>query len=257
MSLLLHCGGEAVTRETLAAVPVPQATATHNPIPYPKIIDHVYERIDTLLGVEVKTESYGLAHKGQQMFAILTLNSEQLAFDACIGLRQSLNKSLALGYVGGARVFVCDNLAFNGATARYVRRNTKNCWRDFTVMLDEALMATWADFDAMCGDFQVLEAIDCDTQRGYELLGRFVGEGNVPWSQARKAMLAWQTPPHQEFAARNLYTLYQAVTEALKSGSVSDTFHRHANTHSFFRQVVEELPAETVDRALAQIEAMN
>jgi hypothetical protein len=58
------------------------------------------------------------------MFGIWDLNggSDELCWS--IGIRNSMDKSMALGITAGTRVFVCDNLAFSGEFVEF-RKHTK------------------------------------------------------------------------------------------------------------------------------------
>jgi hypothetical protein len=221
-----------VTRQEVEAVPVPEATQTWCPVSYKSAIELLHETISTKLGLAIKREQYGLNKNGDQLFALTTLETGNEGHGLSIGLRQSYNKSLALGVAVGAQVFVCDNLCFRGDAFMVVRKNTVNVWVDFQRLLVHQVKASLIHYEHMQEDIKVFKAAPCDLPRGYELLGRAYGEGLLTTTQATVAFEDWRTPRHVEFADRNLWGLYNATTEALKKGS-GDVISRHTEIHEF------------------------
>jgi len=232
--LMLHCGSEQVTRSMVDAVPVPDATKTWHPVAYGQAIDFLQSEVKRQLGLEVESEGYGLNAKGDQMFALLTLKTDSQESGLSIGLRQSYNKSLALGVAVGGQVFVCDNLCFDGDAFKVVRKNTLNVWTDFRRLVTEQVAAALGHHAKMEKDVALLKAIPCHERRGYALLGVAQGEGVLTPTQATVAYGDWQKPRHEEFSERNLWSLYNCVTEGLKKGAPARTLDRHAVAHSFF-----------------------
>jgi hypothetical protein len=70
-----------------------------------------------------------LANDGKKMFGVWDLSggSDELCWS--IGIRNSMDKSMALGITAGTRVFVCENLAFSGDFVAF-RKHTNGL--DFT-----------------------------------------------------------------------------------------------------------------------------
>src|SRR2546430_2638626 len=65
--------------------------------------------------ITVVKDEYGVSQDGMKMFGVMTLSLTHGnggdAISLAIGLRNSHDKSFALGMVAGFRVFCCDNLA--------------------------------------------------------------------------------------------------------------------------------------------------
>lgn len=105
--------GAKLTREELARVATPAATATHKPIPHIAVVEKLIEALG-FRQIGVVLEEYAVSSDGMRMFGVMDLSS---AFDGCrfaIGLRNSHDKSFRLSCTVGLRVFVCENLAFHG-----------------------------------------------------------------------------------------------------------------------------------------------
>ena len=108
--------GTKLTREELARVATPAATATHKPIPHIAVVDKLIEALG-FRQIGVVREEYAVSSDGMRMFGVMDLSS---GFDGCrfaIGLRNSHDKSFRLSCTVGLRVFVCENLAFHGEYA--------------------------------------------------------------------------------------------------------------------------------------------
>jgi hypothetical protein len=105
--------GTRLTRQELAGVVTPAATATHKPIPHIAVVDKLIEAL-SFRQIGVVREEYAVSPDGMRMFGVMDLTS---GFEGCrfaIGLRNSHDKSFRLSCTVGLRVFVCENLAFHG-----------------------------------------------------------------------------------------------------------------------------------------------
>jgi len=240
MSLLLHCGSKAVSRVDVMAVPLPVATNRWKPVSYNDALSFVEQSIEEHLKIKQIRSSFGLNKKGNQMFAELTYdNGSDLG--VAFGLRQSYNKSLSLGLAVGAKVFVCDNLCFSGDSFTVLRRNTKNVWQDFQSLVIAQVQVAMESHGAMTAAIATMREQDCSLDEGYKLLGLAQGYDVLTPHQASVAFGDWTTPRHEEFGARTLWSLYNAVTEGLKYGGPATVLDRHCIAHKFFVSQLTQL----------------
>lgn len=237
--LMLHAGGRKATIEDLCAVPVPAHTDSWRPVAYGDAVRATFEAIeDAGLGPVCRAQ-YGLRKDGGQMFAVLTIDGGDTAdHGLSIGLRQSYDQSLALGVAAGAKVFVCDNLAFSGEDFKIVRKNTTNVWADFRSLLASQIARAPAAFAAMGETFRALKGAPVTEDRGYEVLGLAAGREILTPSQLNVAIGDWRKPRHEAFADRNGWALYNAVTEGLKKGPAAESIDRHAAAHGFLTATI-------------------
>src|SRR5688572_33213704 len=108
-STLISYGGR-ITRQALAEVPTPPATATHIPIPHHRVVEALVETL-SFRHIGVVQEEYALSKDGMEVFGVLDLEAQ---FDGCrfaIGLRNANNRRFRLSATVGLRVFVWENLA--------------------------------------------------------------------------------------------------------------------------------------------------
>ena len=111
-ALVLHCGAREVTREELARVATPAATETWFPVSHDTCVATVQESL-TAAGFEIRQMRFGLARNDARMFATVDLASPlATGVSLAVGIRNSLDKSLPLGFCAGSRTFVYDNLSF-------------------------------------------------------------------------------------------------------------------------------------------------
>lgn len=239
MSLMLHCGSEIVRYTDLKQVSLPPYTRSYRPISYTDMIDHVRERIEDRMPGAMRDEAFALGRKGRQMFAVFTLDMDRDDRGLSIGLRQSLDKSLAAGAVTGQSITVCDNLCFDGDSVRMIRKNTTNVWRDFVDLFEKALERSTGVYYRMSDEFDRLATLECQTERGAELIGLAMYHEVLKPQQANEAMRQWAQPDHVAFENRNLWSLYNAFTEALKKGTPNDLFERYTAAHGFFKGLNE------------------
>ena len=71
-------------------------------------------------------DQYAVSPDGMRMFGVLALDIEENGVRVSIGLRNSHDKSFALGITIGYHVFVCDNVAFHGDFQTVTRKHSKN-----------------------------------------------------------------------------------------------------------------------------------
>lgn len=105
---------EIVDRAGLAKFPPPVGTSTWRPVAHAELVGTLVDQIGRL-GFPIVREQYAVGKNGLALFGAIDLggtasNSRGMA----LGFRHSNDKALAVQIVGGARVFVCDNLALSG-----------------------------------------------------------------------------------------------------------------------------------------------
>jgi hypothetical protein len=121
MTLVTHSGAKRVSLAEVLAVAVPAATRTWSPVGHGEVINTVSEQLPEF-GLSVVNWEHALRRDGGQYFGVISVEGTDGMYEIPgvqlqIGVRNSINKSLAAGLVAGNKVFVCDNLAFSGEVA--------------------------------------------------------------------------------------------------------------------------------------------
>jgi hypothetical protein len=126
-TLIAHVDSAKVDESAIRAVVVPAATATWHPIGHGQLLDLLSEQL-TGVGLQIGAKQFSLSNDKNRMFGVFDVVNQDNgdgSVSFAVGLRNSIDKTLPAGICFGARVFVCDNLAFSGEVA-IARRHTKN-----------------------------------------------------------------------------------------------------------------------------------
>lgn len=246
-TLIAHCGGKVVTREDVRAVETPKPHARYMPVDYDQLLTMVEDMAENVLGLPLKSAEYALNKTGKQMFAAYTYQHEHDESGLAIGVRSSHDKKLPVGVAAGARVFVCDNLAFSGNNMRVVRRHTRNVWSDIREQVAEGLSNAARVHEIMVHDWEKMKKVTLSEDDGFSLLGRAIGHDVLKPLQATRAFKGWGGefvkaeealfPQH----GPTLYGLYQAMTEGAKQGAAGERFEVLAGIDGFVRQAHDQL----------------
>jgi hypothetical protein len=238
---MLHCGAERVDFAGICAVAPPRRTRSYCPVPNGDLVGKLKHEIQRH-GLTIIKEEYGLSKDGQQLFGVLTIDTGNPAHPMVIGFRNSYNKTLSITIVIGTQVFVCDNLCISGNGQKALRKHTVNVWRDVVALLERAMREALGHYDEMNRQLEALRALPCHLDLGYDLIGRALGHKVLLPQQATVALNDWREPRHQEFADRNMYSLYNCFTEGLKRGRMAALSDRHIVAHDFFEHLVPAAP---------------
>lgn len=227
MALMLHAGAERIERALLASVPMPEATQSYQPISHAHFVDVVEDQL-AAIGFRFRDEAYGVTKNGAKFFGVA-----ELAYDGSdgngrnsltVGLRSSLDKSIAPMLAFGSRVFVCDNMAFSGEIV-ISRKQTTYISRDFPLRVREVvaqLSNARARQDARFDQYQRITLSDGDAEHGMiELLRR----GAINTSRMEKLVNEWDNPSF-DHGSKSVWRLFNAATETLKESPIADITRR-------------------------------
>jgi hypothetical protein len=138
-----------------------------------------------------------------------------------LGLRNSHDKMFPAGIVAGASVFVCDNLSFSGEV-KFARKHTRFINRDLPQLTERAiglLLTKWHDQDKRIEAYKEKTIHDADA---HDLVIRACDVGVMSYRLLPSVLLEWRRPKHGAFEARNIWSLFNSFTEALKDGNLSE-----------------------------------
>ena len=234
--LCLHKGGVVVTRAELAEVPVPYATKTYQPVGHVELTTRLLTIAqDNLPGFTMTGERYGLARAGQQLFAVLNFKGDNSNMGLAFGYRNSYDKSMPDGFAGGASVFVSDNMCLSGDIL-IMRRHTRFVWDDVEAKAIEACNAAIRNFRKVEVDSELMAKRQISRNAGYAHLGCMFGNDLLSARQIVVAKNEWMHASHTEFAPLNAWSLYNAVTESLKSCPPTEIMEKHVKVHEYFNR---------------------
>jgi hypothetical protein len=231
--LAYHPGDRKLTRDQLAMVPCPPGTATHKPIPHIELVNSVLDGL-AMRQINIVSDEYAVSEDGMRMFGIMDLAASAGDFRFAIGLRNSNNKSMALGLIAGFRIFVCSNMAFHGDFEAIVAKHTKRL---------NILDAIGLGIDRIQRNFKQLQlTVDrwketqlSDDRAKAIIYDAFIGDQlDAPKHLAKTVHHHYFEPEYQEFEPRTLYSLQNGFTSAFKALEPLPQFRATASLARFF-----------------------
>lgn len=223
----------SATLDLILNTPVPASTRTYSPLSHLDLITSVKEQLDKR-GLVVKDERYSENRKGQQLFGHITvqgLNGEQ---DMCLGFRNSYDKSMQVGVVGGSRVIVCSNMMFAG-DFKALQMHQGNVVQELNTMLGKAADRLEEHYRKLQLDSEKLKQVEVNPRLIHEILGElFYSEAVVTEAQLR--IIRGELKEQANFGDGTLWDIYNHTTEALKTTPSGLIIGRHIEAHQFYMQ---------------------
>lgn len=219
--LILHRGAREVSIEELGDVPAPAPTATWFPISHAAVLHGVTETLDAA-GFGIERQTLALSQDNAKFFGVLRLRA--MVADGVFlaaGIRNSIDKTLPLGFCAGQSVLCCDNLAFRSELLVARKHTTFG-----GVRFSEAIAKAVGSLSA----FQQSEALriaqmrdrSLDDTEAEALMLRSYERGLVSHLTLPRVIEQWREPPQEDFTPRNLWSLFNAFTGALQDRSRSN-----------------------------------
>lgn len=231
-TFMIHCGGKQVNFAELSAIPLPERTDTYEPVPFSDLLVNTKRICDDILDLEFVDQKLAVSKNEQRFFGLLQYKDpKNEEMGQAIGIRSSHDKSMSNGFCSGATVFVCDNMAFTGDIT-YMRKHTKNVMDDLQDKLVSVLYRSKDKFFNIIEDTKNMKEISISTDDAYSFIGRAFGHKTLGARQAGDAIRHWNSPPYSEFMQKNVWSLYNACTESLKSTPPNKILERHIDLHN-------------------------
>jgi hypothetical protein len=219
-----------VLESELLAVPLPEETKTYKPVPHGRLLDIVREKSYEYYGEKPKSQSFEISKGGNQLFGKMAFNIDG-GEDLCLGFRNSYDKSLAVGVVSGASIIVCSNLMFVGEL-KVIRKHTVNVYEDLDFMIEDILYSSISNYTRAMDDKITMINEEISNVDAAHILGElYVTEEVLTPTLLSVAKREWESS--ENFKERNIWSLYNACTEALKKAHPSEIMDRHVDLHKF------------------------
>ena len=239
-NLLLHCGADHVTPEMVQALAPPEATKSYEPIGHWDMACLVKDVVESkAMGYKFHSWQFGLSHDGGRMFGVARFQDPKvldLAF--AVGMRNSYDKKFSAALAMGSQVFVCDNMCFSGEVMMMQRHQHDallTMRRQLVGYLAEHSDSHFHEFLKMQGHMKACGLTDIE---GYRFIGEALGKELLTATVANACLSEWRQAQYAEFAPRNLWSLYNAGTFALKRVPIDRQFQSQKGWDTFIRGVV-------------------
>lgn len=231
ISTLISYSGK-ISRAELAQIPTPPATTTHIPIPHIEVVETLVGTLN-LRHIGIVAEEFAVSSDGMEMFGVLDLET---AFEGCrfaIGIRNANNKRFRLSCTVGLRVFVCQNLAFQGDYTPVLAKHSKNFSLQDSISIGVDRMQR--NFDPMRRQVEAWRASQLSDEAAKLIIYRafIAGDLEAPRHLARVVHNHYFDPRHEEFAPRTMWSLSNAFTSAFKELDAIPQFRATAKLGPF------------------------
>ena len=217
--------GKYVSRDEVARIDTPGSTDTWCPVPHIDVIKAVTEVVRAH-SWDIADERFGLASEGQKMFGVMEISrSSSPQWHRCIGIRNSHDKSLAVGLSAGIVVLVCSNLAFGG-TRLINRKHTSRI--DLNELIDRAVASLEDDFlttETRCENLK--DEYLKDDNEARSCIVRAAELGVINSSDILPVYREFKQPSHEEFSEPTRWSLMNAFTETIKKYSPQRVDHSY------------------------------
>jgi hypothetical protein len=216
------------SREDLHAIPVPdrsgEVSERWQGIQHGDLADRLTDGAGKI-GLAVSKDQWAVSDDGSRLFGCLDLAPDQsLGIDLpsgvglALGIRHSNDSRFALRVIVGGRVRICSNGIFSSEFApAVVRRHT------IGVDLNQIINSGLSRFieqarHGLTEQVDALRRVDMSNdRRADDILLRSARQKIVAWSALGKIDDLWHNPPHEEFRARDGWSLLNAYTEFCKN----------------------------------------
>jgi len=217
--------GKFVSRDEVARTDTSCSTDTWRPVPHIDVIEAVTEVIKAHRW-DIEDERFGLASEGQKMFGVMEITrSSSPQWHRCIGIRNSHDKSLAVGLSAGIVVLVCSNMAFGGVHL-INRKHTSRI--DLNDLIARAVASIEEDFltmETVCEDLKDVYLENDDEARS--CIVRAAELGVINSCDILPVVNEFISPSHKEFMEPTRWSLLNAMTEIIKKYSPQRVDHSY------------------------------
>ena len=235
--LMIHQdGSRVITRDELDLIAVPEPTESYVPVSHRQLADTMLTvSQDILRDYALVGENYGIARKGNQLFAVLKFQNEKSEMGLSLAFRNSYDRSMAIGLAMGASVFCCDNLSLTGEIV-VMKKHTKNVWAELEETAITTIYKSQKNYEQIVADSQGMRALPMPDIEAFKMMGLLFGRDIIGPRQLTVLKDEWLHPSHNEFQPRNLWSFYNAGTESLKSSPPLAIMEKHIRFHETLKE---------------------
>ena len=226
MTLIAARGTHYITREQLAALPMPEPKGPRHFVrPFIEDVETVLDNFGSI-GARFIDDRYVIARDpltrdARRYYGQIQIelpDHQDSSYTLQIGLRGSVDQSVSRALGVGAVICVCSNGCFS-AEVEFHTKQTLNVNQRIGPMIASAVARIPALAEAQSAQFERYRNATITQRQGDAFLVECVRRGALTPSQLGKALEQWDAPAfpeHGEFGW-SLWKLHNAVTESLKN----------------------------------------
>ncbi len=197
-------------------VPTPAGVGRWSPLSHITLVNELEHAI-TPYNMRIVNETFKLDADGHRMFGMLQIANCKPDTDVAyaVGLRNAHDKKISAGLVVGMGVAVCSNLSFKGEI-KIGRKHTLEIHNDLPILMKGAIAELSKKWDIQDQTVSRYKQVDISVSQGHDILINCAKQDVFPKSRLMDVIEEFESPRHPEFKDRNLWSLFNSVTELLK-----------------------------------------
>ena len=230
MSLMASKNTNFIDEKSVTAVPEPEFTKTWHPMSHEKVI-HSLEKAFSLKGLDLPTEDkrkYSLTSNGNDMFGVWDIpGGQEKEMGWSIGIRNSMQKTFAVGICAGNTVFVCDNLVFDGKFIEFLKHTGRLTEGGLLDMSSRAIDGVINRLSNLTKWHVKLKEIDLEEQNFKVLTYNAMVNGVFPPSKFSEFIKCYDEENKVSLdTAETLYAFHGAATRLMRSATLFNVSNR-------------------------------
>lgn len=234
--MLMIDRSKEIARGDLAMIPTPNPTNTWRPVSHAAVADTLIERAQAR-GLSLQSERWsvmpGALHPapgvkinldGARLFGALDFDhidgiNLPDGITPSAGIRNSHDKSFSLSVLFGGRVLICANGILAASDHEFVLSRKHSSGFDLDTVIEAALDGFLSSVRGLADMHEQLSSKKISRARAHHLVVECAKEGAFPSAHILPVVETFENPPHEQFKERNLWSLYNGITEVAKRQS--------------------------------------
>lgn len=238
MSLVAHVDTKRVPEAMVLEVVPPEWTDTWHPVSHRDVVQSLDKAVEHA-GLQVLHREYSLNGSGTRMFGSWSIeltgsgdHNTKMGYE--LGIRNALDKSMAIGVCAGTRVFVCDNLAFSSEFVAFRKHTGGLTVAELEILARNALLSVTSNMQREMLWMESLKHITLGPLRFKEMVFDLMYNGIVPPSQFDTFLKHWDEEVNAIGGqGSNLFTVHGAVTRMLRDRNLMSVAKVTGMLHDF------------------------
>ena len=210
----------SLTREEVCSIAVPErdnVSSRWQGVPHRDLLTSIFDSAEQK-GLKPLSERYETQHEGNDLFGVIDFETPRNIVmpegtQLSLGFRHSNLSHYAITFAVGGRVLVCSNGMILG---EFIVKRKHTTGADVPELVDAGLNR-FLDEAKNINDFtEALKNTRCRDQMACRYIIEAGRQEVLPWAQLDNVQRLWFEPEHEEFDARNRWSLYNAFTEVVR-----------------------------------------
>jgi hypothetical protein len=221
---------------------VPAQTETYSPVAHRDIMSSIRSK-STDNGLRILKHRISSNILGTRIIGFVTLEEKssrgiksEHGLKMMLGYRNSYDKSMSVGFVAGASVWICSNGLLSGDMISFRRKHTGTVAAELQEKIQTGLSRMRDDFARLNVEVDVMKNFSLTPRQKAEILGVMYFEKNMI-TPTQMNIIKRELTESEHFKDNDAWCLYNNITESLKRSSPISIIQDHINVHGFFKEI--------------------